>query len=144
MNAAVGLYFWSWIDWTDHNVRISSKLVRIAKVLGTEDLYDCIDKYNIELEPRFNDILGRWALLNNLTLLALSSVIWFQPIYIYFMLDIPVSDGSGSFTVKTNTWSVLKLLTFWTSCCVTTIRADWPRERPWSTPTSVIAFEILH
>ncbi|TWW62600.1 Casein kinase II subunit alpha [Takifugu flavidus] len=34
-------------------------LVRIAKVLGTEDLYDYIDKYNIELEPRFNDILGR-------------------------------------------------------------------------------------
>ncbi|XP_067359960.1 casein kinase II subunit alpha isoform X2 [Channa argus] len=35
------------------------QLVRIAKVLGTEDLYDYIDKYNIELEPRFNDILGR-------------------------------------------------------------------------------------
>ncbi|XP_016131317.1 casein kinase II subunit alpha-like, partial [Sinocyclocheilus grahami] len=33
--------------------------VRIAKVLGTEDLYDYIDKYNIELDPRFNDILGR-------------------------------------------------------------------------------------
>lgn len=36
--------------------------MRIAKVLGTEDLYDYIDKYNIELEPRFNDILGRWEL----------------------------------------------------------------------------------
>jgi len=36
-------------------------LVRIAKVLGTEDLYDYIDKYNIELEPRFNDILGRYG-----------------------------------------------------------------------------------
>ncbi|XP_061545148.1 casein kinase II subunit alpha isoform X6 [Phycodurus eques] len=35
------------------------QLVRIAKVLGTEDLYDYVDKYNIELEPRFNDILGR-------------------------------------------------------------------------------------
>ncbi|XP_072371334.1 casein kinase II subunit alpha isoform X3 [Scyliorhinus torazame] len=35
------------------------QLVRIAKVLGTEDLYDYIDKYNIELDPRFNDILGR-------------------------------------------------------------------------------------
>uniref|UniRef100_A0A8C8K2W7 non-specific serine/threonine protein kinase n=1 Tax=Oncorhynchus tshawytscha TaxID=74940 RepID=A0A8C8K2W7_ONCTS len=35
------------------------QLVRIAKVLGTEDLYNYIDKYNIELEPRFNDILGR-------------------------------------------------------------------------------------
>lgn len=37
------------------------QLVRIAKVLGTEDLYDYIDKYNIELDPRFNDILGRWV-----------------------------------------------------------------------------------
>nr|XP_020660145.1 casein kinase II subunit alpha-like [Pogona vitticeps] len=27
------------------------QLVRIAKVLGTEDLYDYIDKYNIELDP---------------------------------------------------------------------------------------------
>lgn len=38
---------------------MSLQLVRIAKVLGTEDLYDYIDKYNIELDPRFNDILGR-------------------------------------------------------------------------------------
>ncbi|KAM6374566.1 casein kinase II subunit alpha-like isoform 1-T2 [Alca torda] len=42
------------------------QLVRIAKVLGTEDLYDYIDKYNIELDPRFNDILGRWVRPRNL------------------------------------------------------------------------------
>merc|ERR1712183_447645 len=35
------------------------QLVRIAKVLGTEDLYEYLDKYNVELDPRFNDILGR-------------------------------------------------------------------------------------
>ncbi|KAI4827251.1 hypothetical protein KUCAC02_030661 [Chaenocephalus aceratus] len=36
------------------------QLVRIGKVLGTEDLYYYIDKYNIEAgTPRFNDILGR-------------------------------------------------------------------------------------
>ncbi|EDO41552.1 predicted protein [Nematostella vectensis] len=35
------------------------QLVRIAKVLGTEDLFDYIEKYHIELDPRFNDILGR-------------------------------------------------------------------------------------
>ncbi|XP_004839880.1 casein kinase II subunit alpha-like [Heterocephalus glaber] len=35
------------------------QLVRLAKVLGTEDLYDYIDKYNIELDPCFNDFLGR-------------------------------------------------------------------------------------
>ncbi len=37
------------------------QLVRIAKVLGTEELYDYIERYHIELDPRFNDILGRYA-----------------------------------------------------------------------------------
>uniref|UniRef100_A0A7E4ULJ1 Casein kinase II subunit alpha n=1 Tax=Panagrellus redivivus TaxID=6233 RepID=A0A7E4ULJ1_PANRE len=35
------------------------QLVRIAKVLGTDELYEYIDRYQIELDPRFNDILGR-------------------------------------------------------------------------------------
>jgi len=35
------------------------QLVRIAKVLGTEELYEYLDKYQIELDPRFTDILGR-------------------------------------------------------------------------------------
>jgi casein kinase II subunit alpha len=35
------------------------QLVRIAKVLGTEELFEYIDKYQIDLDPRFNDILGR-------------------------------------------------------------------------------------
>jgi len=35
------------------------QLVRIAKVLGTDDLFEYIEKYNIDLDQRFNDILGR-------------------------------------------------------------------------------------
>jgi len=35
------------------------QLVRIAKVLGTDDLFDYLEKYNIDLDQRFNDILGR-------------------------------------------------------------------------------------
>ncbi|XP_055923021.1 casein kinase II subunit alpha isoform X1 [Eupeodes corollae] len=35
------------------------QLVRIARVLGTEELYAYLDKYNIELDPRFHDILQR-------------------------------------------------------------------------------------
>lgn len=35
------------------------QLVRIAKVLGTEELFEYLEKYHIELDPRFNDILGR-------------------------------------------------------------------------------------
>ena len=34
-------------------------LVRIGKVLGTEELFEYLDKYQIELDPRFSDILGR-------------------------------------------------------------------------------------
>lgn len=29
------------------------------QVLGTEELYEYLDRYQIELDPRFNDILGR-------------------------------------------------------------------------------------
>ena len=35
------------------------QLVRIGKVLGTEELFEYLDKYQIELDPRFSDILGR-------------------------------------------------------------------------------------
>lgn len=35
------------------------QLVRIAKVLGTEELYEYLEKYHIELDPRFSSILGR-------------------------------------------------------------------------------------
>lgn len=35
------------------------QLVRIAKVLGTEELYLYLDKYGIALDPRFHDILQR-------------------------------------------------------------------------------------
>eukprot|EP00117_Sycon_ciliatum_P044059 scpid68776/ scgid4605/ Casein kinase II subunit alpha len=35
------------------------QLVRIAKVLGTEELYAYLDKYNMELDIRFSEILGK-------------------------------------------------------------------------------------
>ena len=35
------------------------QLVRIAKVLGTDELYDYLEKYNVELHPKFQDILER-------------------------------------------------------------------------------------
>lgn len=38
------------------------QLVRIAKVIGTDELFEYIEKYHIELDPRFNDILGRLVL----------------------------------------------------------------------------------
>ena len=38
---------------------LSLQLVRIAKVLGTDELFEYIDKYQIDLDPGFNGILGR-------------------------------------------------------------------------------------
>ena len=35
------------------------QLVKITKVLGTDELYAYIDKYNIRLEAQYDEILGR-------------------------------------------------------------------------------------
>lgn len=36
-----------------------AQLVRIAKVLGTDELFGYLRKYHIELDPRFKDLLGQ-------------------------------------------------------------------------------------
>lgn len=38
--------------------------MRIAKVLGTEELYDYIDRYKIEPDPRYPNILGRYVVVS--------------------------------------------------------------------------------
>ena len=35
------------------------QLVKIAKVLGTDELFDYLDKYHLEMHPHFDGILGR-------------------------------------------------------------------------------------
>jgi len=35
------------------------QLVKITKVLGTEELYAYVDKYNIRLDPQYDELLGR-------------------------------------------------------------------------------------
>jgi len=35
------------------------QLVKITKVLGTDELYAYIDKYNISLDVQYDEILGR-------------------------------------------------------------------------------------
>ena len=43
-----------------HGTSNADQLVKIAKVLGTEDLFDYLDKYDIELDQQYDDILGRF------------------------------------------------------------------------------------
>lgn len=38
------------------------QLLRIVKVLGTEDLYKYIEKYNLELDPQYNTVLTKYRL----------------------------------------------------------------------------------
>jgi casein kinase II subunit alpha len=47
-----------------HGNSNSDQLVKIAKVLGTEDLFDYLDKYDIELDAQYDDILGRFPKRN--------------------------------------------------------------------------------
>merc|ERR1719430_1581369 len=56
------------------------QLVRIAKVLGTEELYEYLDKYQIELDPRFSDILLRYDHQERLTAMEAMEHAYFHPV----------------------------------------------------------------
>jgi casein kinase II subunit alpha len=43
-----------------HGGSNSDQLVKIAKVLGTDDLFEYLDRYDIELDAQYDDILGRF------------------------------------------------------------------------------------
>lgn len=43
-----------------HGNSNSDQLVKIAKVLGTEELFEYLDKYDIELDPQYDEILLRF------------------------------------------------------------------------------------
>ncbi|KAI9812445.1 MAG: Casein kinase II subunit alpha [Pycnora praestabilis] len=43
-----------------HGNSNTDQLVKIAKVLGTDDLFDYLDRYDIELDTQYDDILGRF------------------------------------------------------------------------------------
>lgn len=43
-----------------HGNSNSDQLVKIAKVLGTEELFEYLDKYEIELDPQYDEILSRF------------------------------------------------------------------------------------
>ncbi|CEP11104.1 hypothetical protein [Parasitella parasitica] len=44
-----------------HGLDNYDQLVKIAKVLGTDDLFAYLDKYGIKLDKQYHDILGRYA-----------------------------------------------------------------------------------
>lgn len=47
-----------------HGNSNADQLVKIAKVLGTDALFEYLDKYDIELDAQYDDILGRFPKKN--------------------------------------------------------------------------------
>lgn len=43
-----------------HGSSNTDQLVKIAKVLGTEELFEYLDKYDIELDSQYDDLLSRY------------------------------------------------------------------------------------
>lgn len=99
------------------------QLVRIAKVLGTEELFEYLEKYQAELDPRFNDILGRYCvpLFSSLGLPKRRASAAVSLVSHAFCKELagPVlgpdglcdtnpgtraSGGSASYTARTSTW----------------------------------------
>ena len=78
----------------------------LMQVLGTEELYEYLDKYQIELDPRFSDILGRHSRKRSVLAQHLITVLLHLN---YF------PDGNALCTLKTSTLSHRKLLTSLTS-----------------------------
>ena len=65
-------------------------------MLGTDELFEYIEKYHIELDPRFNDILGRLVKQKNISFI----VFFFN--FCYIRTDIPKKDGNVLLIVKIN------------------------------------------
>ena len=71
------------------------QLVKISKVLGTEDLFEYLDKYDLELDPHFDGIMGRsppkpW--LVDICFVSHSFVFLSLCIYIYYSFSHRFDD----------------------------------------------------
>lgn len=79
------------------------QLVKITKVLGTDELYVYIDKYSIRLDSQYDEILGRSAL---------SDVVDHEVMFTFLFSDIRESLGhvlslrriSDTFRMKPSTF----------------------------------------
>jgi len=80
---------------------VGCQLVRIAKVLGTDELFEYIDKYQIDLDPRFNDILGRYGNhpAVNCCLVRIRCVTISEPLRLSTVVLMTYSNSGGNFSV---------------------------------------------
>jgi serine/threonine protein kinase len=84
------------------------QLVKIAKVLGTEELFEYLDKYDLELDPSYDGIIGRYPSIH----------LW---VYVWYdhslFAGIPESRGIDSLPLKMKATSTPRQSIYWTIYC---------------------------
>eukprot|EP00960_Hanusia_phi_P043806 756268-Hanusia_phi.AAC.1 len=79
------------------------QLVKIAKVLGTDDLFAYIDKYGIALDHRYDSILGRYDHQERLTAEEAMQHPYFNPIRgMVPMRDSPQTNNTSAAAASSN------------------------------------------
>jgi hypothetical protein len=111
--------------------------VKIAKVLGTDELYLYLEKYDIELDSAYDDILQRYILILQLRYTSSDAILPIRHVV------INANPGHASSRQRTNVTSPTKLSTFWTSFFDTTTRSVSPLGRLRITHTSVSCLVLL-
>lgn len=94
------------------------QLVKIAQVLGTDNLYKYVKKYHLKLDEEFVKMLGK---------------------YIQFYLECLLSPGTSSSSPKTKPSAPKTLWTSSRRCLSTTTPSESSLEKHYSTDTSILS-----
>ena len=89
------------------------QLVKITKVLGTDELYAYLEKYDIELDAQYDEILGRRVGSQDTST---------QPLNISGPTGTRGNRGPASLPPRISGISLMKPLISWTSSSATTTR----------------------
>ena len=109
------------------------QLVKITKVLGTDELYAYLEKYDIELDAQYDDILGR--LVDHGKRLS--------PFNLFGHTGIQGNRGLDSSLPRTSGTSRTKPLISWTSSFATTTKTVSPLEKHKLILTLVFSHSLL-
>lgn len=115
-----------------HGNSNSDQLVKIAKVLGTEDLFDYLDKYDIELDAQYDDILSRYPK---------------KPWHSFINADNQrfVSNDAIDFLDKLLRYDhQVRNVHVSTLSFANSLRTDSQPKRPWPIPTSPLSDKLLN
>lgn len=111
-----------------HGNSNSDQLVKIAKVLGTEELFEYLDKYDIELDPQYDEILTRFPRKPWHTFVNAENRRFVSDEAIDFLDKLLRYDHAVCFALSACLGLAVCMLTLF-------YRNDSPPKRLWPTPT---------